>query len=190
MRHLGSLALSLLLTPIMWVLGGIGIVKFAESWQTNDVDYLAVAVGLAALLGAGTAYTLLVLPRLAPVGPALAGLVLLGSGVWAIVDRDSFVDIVPADLLGVETAGYQPAAFAPVVAVPLLCMLASPRRWRRRDEPAIGAPAYPMFPPRPPYQGPPAAAPISPGEQATTPIYTPPAAPPSWPPGPEETRRL
>jgi hypothetical protein len=188
MRHLGSLALSLLLTPVIWVLSGIGIVKFLEAWRP-DADYFAFAVGLGALLAAGCAYTAMVLPRLSPVGPALAGVVLLGTAGWAGMGRDSFVDIVPPDLLGVDGAGYQPVVFAPVVAVPLLATLASPRRWRRRDQPAADAmPAYPAFPPRQPYPAPP--PPISAEEQATTPIYTPPVAPPRWPPDPEETRRL
>jgi hypothetical protein len=135
MRHLGSVLLSAVLAPVIWALAGIGMIKFAESFGTFDVDWVTLSVGLLALLGAGLCYTPLVLARLSPLGPALVGVALLGMSVWAAVSTRSFVDTVPAKVLGVPAALLEPARFAPLLAVPLLATLLSARRWRRYDRP-------------------------------------------------------
>lgn len=212
MRHLGSILLSLLLAPLIWALTGIGTTRFSEAYAGGSDRVITAAVAIAALLAAGGAYALLVLPRLAPLGPALAGLILLGATVWPLVDRASFIDTVPGTFIRVEGALRAPAAagLGLLLAVPLLATLASPRRWRRTVGPdpathgtVYGSPvdyrpawaggnAYqattPLFPPATTPSSPAPAAPISPVSPVGSPgTVTPPTTviPPagtSWPP--------
>jgi hypothetical protein len=150
MRHLGSLLLALLLAPAIWVLTGIGISKFAEARTDPSGLDIDLAVGLAAVVGAGLVYALLILPRLSPLGLVLAGLAFLGLVVWRVVDLDGFDRAVPANFLDVRLALRNPAdGYAAVLALPLLGTLFSARRWRRHDQPpAEYAPAYqtPAYP--------------------------------------------
>ena len=166
MRHLGSIVLGLLLAPVIWALAGIGAVKFAEPSRDLDPELFTMVVGLGVLAAAGLAYALLFLPRLSPLGPVLAGLPLLVASLWGALASGSFVDIVPGDVFGIQDAAYRPVEFAPLLAVPLLLTILSPRRWRGHDGPGPGAmPAYPVFPTRP--------------DQPPAGQYYP---PPSWPP--------
>jgi hypothetical protein len=220
MRHLGSIVLSLLLAPIVYALAGIGLVKVSDvPSRLSTSDYAAVSIGLAALLGAGLAYALLVMARLSPLGPVLAGLGYLAVTGWFIGSRSSFTRVVHADAPWVRGAALAPAgAVTALLAVPLLATLVSPRRWRRwANSPAAvatsgypppAAPAYPPPYPAPtsappdqtesteativlPSSGPPAQTTAAP--RAST--YGTPAAPSAWPVrgdpvDPETTRKL
>ncbi|HEY8471566.1 MAG TPA: hypothetical protein VIL37_02900, partial [Natronosporangium sp.] len=136
MRHLGSIILALLLAPATWVLTGIGLSKFAEARADPSGLDIDLAFGLAAMLGAGLCYALLILPRVSPLGLVLAGLGFLGLVVWRVVDLDGFNQAVPADVLDVPLALRNPAeGVAALLAVPLLGTLFSARRWRRHDHP-------------------------------------------------------
>jgi hypothetical protein len=152
MRHLGSIFLALLLAPAVWVLTGIGISKFADARANPSGLDIDLAVGLAAVLGAGLAYALLILPRLSPLGPVLAGLGLLGLVVWRVVDLDAFHRAVPADFLNVRLALRHPAdGYAALLAMPLLGTLFSVRRWRRHEHPPDEyAPMEPVYQSTPP----------------------------------------
>jgi hypothetical protein len=188
MRHLGSLVLSLSLAAAIWVLTAIDFERFSEA--LSDEWSLARIYGIAALIGAGILYALLVLPRLSPVGPALAGLGLIGLAGWAMTAPGSFDRTVPDRALGIDLAPARPADLALLLAVPLLATVFSPRRWRR-FEPAPGphavggesglaahpAPA-PGFPP--PVSGPPVSGPPIYGPPISgPPISGPPAS--AWP---------
>lgn len=146
MRHLGSIVLSLLLAPIVYALTGIGLVKMAGiPRHLSGHDYMTLGIGVAALIGAGLAYALLVMARLSPLGPVLAGLGFLGMTAWYIGNRSSFTRIIPENLLGVRGALWAPAsAVAVLLAVPVLATIVSPRRWRRWANPpaAVAAPGY------------------------------------------------
>ncbi len=204
MRHLGSIVLSLLLAPIIYALVGIGLVKVSDvPSHLSTSDYKAVSIGLAALLGAGLAYALLVMARLSPLGPVLAGLGYLAVTGWFIGSRSSFTRVVHADALWVRGAALAPAgAVTALLAVPLLATIVSPRRWRRwanppaavatSGYPPLAAPAYPL-----PDQAESTEAttvlPSSGAPQAST--YGTPAAPSAWPVrddpvNPETTRKL
>jgi hypothetical protein len=152
MRHLGSLLLALLLAPAIWVLTGVGISKFAEA-RTDSLGFgVDLAVGLAAILGAGVCYALLILPRLSPLGPVLAGLALLGLVVLRVADVAEFNRWVPADFLDVTLALRYPAdGYAALLALPLVATMFSGRRWRRHDYPPgeYAAAIAPMTPPYP-----------------------------------------
>src|SRR5438552_4328387 len=144
MRHLGSIVLSLVIAPVVYLLGGIGLVKMASSMTESGASkYGSLAVALAALLVAGLLYTVLVLARLSPLGPVLAGIALFSVTMWAVVNTDSFAKAMPRSVLGVSGALLAPAGgLAALLAVPLIAMIASPRRWRKfANPPAAVAPA-------------------------------------------------
>lgn len=131
MRHLGSVLLSLLFAPLIWLSTGVGVSKLAEG-LTEDPDRFAAFTGLLAIGIAGLLYSLLVLSRLSPLGPVLVGLGFAGATLWALMARGSFRDTVPEHFLGVAGAGWLPSTgYAALLAVPLLATIFSPRRWRR-----------------------------------------------------------
>jgi hypothetical protein len=172
MRHLGSIVLSLLLAPIVYALTGIGLVKMIDvPRHLSGHDYATLGIGVAALAGAGLAYAVLVLTRLSPLGPLLAGLGFLGMTAWYVGSRSSFTRIIHDNALGTRGAAWAPASTVTVLlAVPLLATIASPRRWRRWANPpaAVAAPGY--------------TPPAVPGDEPAypgTPLYTPPSYPPS-----------
>jgi hypothetical protein len=183
MRHLGSIALSLLLAPIVYALTGIGLVKMIDvPRHLSGHDYVTLGIGVAALVGAGLAYAVLVMTRLSPLGPVLAGLGFLGMTAWYIGSRSSFTRIIPENALGVRGAAWAPASTVTVLlAVPLLVTVVSPRRWRRWANPpaAVAAPGY--TPPavtgdEPGYPGTP-----YPGAPSYSPSYSPSPAYPGSP---------
>ncbi|HZN20257.1 MAG TPA: hypothetical protein VFB84_19010 [Micromonosporaceae bacterium] len=133
MRHFGSVLLSLVLAPLIWLSAGVGASKLAEG-LADDPDRRSAFVGLVAIGVGGLLYSLLVLSRLSPLGPVLVGLAFGGATVWAVVAANSFRDMVPEDFLGVSGAGRLPASgYAALLAVPLLATIFSARRWRRYD---------------------------------------------------------
>jgi hypothetical protein len=189
MRHLGSIVLSLLLGPIIYVLTGIGLVRLAgapRDWYTADPT--PVALGLAALVGAGILYAILLLVRLSPIGPVLVGLGYLGLTVWGLLRTESLTDLIPERYVGsAHVTGGPTFGVSLLLAIPLLATIGSPRRWRRRPDgvtetaedaayPTSPAPAYTGYPGAPIYT-PPATTPVpptrsvpadpEPGEQTT-----------------------
>lgn len=143
MRHLGSFALALVLAPAVFLLTGVGLDAFAAASakgpQAAPVD---TALALAALAVAGGVYAVLVMARLSPVGPAFAGLLLLGVSAWPMVDADGY-RIALADFMGlfsdtVEIRGFNLVGLSGLgvfLAIPLLATVASPRRWSQYEFP-------------------------------------------------------
>jgi hypothetical protein len=141
MRHLGSIILSLVLTPVIYLLTGIGMLKIVP-----DEGHFKVAslIGVAAILGAGALYALLVQARLSPLGPILGGLALLVATVWVLVSPDGLIKLLPDTVLGVRGAAIAPLdGVALLLAVPLLVTIVSPRRWRRYAQPRPAAAPVP-----------------------------------------------
>ena len=204
MRHLWSLALALVLTPLIYISAGLSAVKFDDA---NGLGASAT-VGLLAAFVAGALYALLVMGRLSPVGPIVAGLVYLGVTLWAVLDRDGFESVIPADLVGQVGVLHVPVGMGTaLLAAPLLLTVFSPRRWRGSDTSAApGYDAAPVYPDvassaAPTYAASvPSAAPTyvapsdsaisdptyaPPGYAATTfepPVYTPPSSASTIPP--------
>ncbi len=200
MRHLGSIVLSLLLGPLVYVLTGVGLVKMeiAESGGVRS-EYVATSIALGALAAAGLLYAILVMARISPLGPVLLGLAYAAVTTWTLLERGSFLRMVPGDIPGARGAVPAPAgAVTALLAVPLLATIVSPRRWRRyanppaADQAPAAAPAYPGEPAYPgapaysaaptyqpmaypvPTSGPPAAPPSGQSPEATVPISNPP----------------
>jgi hypothetical protein len=185
MRHLLSFLLSLVLAPLIYISAGFSAVKFGEA----DGLGTSAVLGLVAAFVAGGLYALLVMSRLSPVGPLFAGLLYLGVTIWALVDRASFADVVPADLFGQKGLLHVPLGFGTtLLAAPLLFTVFSPRRWRSSAEPAPAtynaAPTYSTSLPgsaAPTYSDAdtstavPTYTPSSPVTTYEPPVYTPPS---------------
>lgn len=132
MRHLGSLILSLVLAPIIWVLTGIGLVEYGPARDRLGSD---VVLALAALVAAGTLFAVLAIARISPVGPMLAGLAYLGIVAWATLDHASLQATLPRSVLGTESALTRPAdGYAVLLAIPLLATAFGAGRWRRERQ--------------------------------------------------------
>ncbi|GAA3747591.1 hypothetical protein GCM10022225_34270 [Plantactinospora mayteni] len=175
MRHLGSLVFGLVSAPIIWVLAGIGLVRFNGGISRDEIgDTLlgfVVIVVVAGLLAA------LLLPRWSPLGPAAAGLLFMAMALWSVFSFGSMTDVLPRSFLGVEFALTAPSgALSALLAVLLGATLFIPHRWRSPRAAAAGfpggagqpgLPGYPptgQFPPggQAPGQFPP-GAPVPPG---------------------------
>jgi multisubunit Na+/H+ antiporter MnhG subunit len=203
MRHLGSVVLSLLLAAVIYALTGIGLVRMGNVYIHSGASKSgAMAVALGALLGAGILYSVLILSRLSPLGPALAGLAFFSITMWAILSISSFQRTMPRSVLGVDQAGHFPVGgAAALLAVPLIATVVSPRRWRRyananANAGAAVAPAHSTAAPSYASGYPANAAPsYGPPYYGTEPSATSPA-PPAYPAerssysDPEATRRL
>jgi hypothetical protein len=134
MRHLLSLALALVLIPLIYIATGYGLVRSAKV-GAGSLDLGTGVAAVAAFAVAGSLYAVLMLARLSPAGLVLGGLALLGASVWAFFGTRSFLDTMPSSLLGQRGVMLAAAGSGAVLAVPLLATVASPRRWRRGDEP-------------------------------------------------------
>jgi hypothetical protein len=140
MRHLGSLALTIVLAPIVCLLIGFGQGKLSVGFAPDHTKWSTVAVALAALLGAGVCYALLTLTRLSPIGPVLAGAVYIGVSVVAMAKRGTIYHDLDHSVLGVHHATLLPITSGVLIfaALPLLATMFSGRRWRAREREEYG----------------------------------------------------
>ncbi|GAA1796500.1 hypothetical protein GCM10009682_17790 [Luedemannella flava] len=171
MRHLLSLLLAVVLTPVVFLASGYGSMKFAEAVATDRV--VPTLLALAAIVVAAVAYGILILARLSPVGTVLSGLLLLGVIGWAMVDEVSYVETVPNNLFGQRGLFTAPVnAMTGILGLVLLFTIASPRRWRRYANPAAAV------------AGPVSAAPTYPTPDSSAPTYSPAYTPTLYSPYP------
>ncbi|HKD98255.1 MAG TPA: hypothetical protein VKB69_11695, partial [Micromonosporaceae bacterium] len=152
MRHLGSIALSIVLTPVMFFLAGYGEVKLADGIAA-DKNWTNIAIGAVALLAASGAFAVMVLPKLSPLGPVIAGVIFLALSLWAIVSPTGITKILkPSTLNGALDAPL--GTLTLFVCVPLFATIFSPRRWRGADKPAAAVAGYPNYQQASPYPAP------------------------------------
>src|SRR5262245_38181111 len=122
MRHLGSIVLCLLLGPIVYAFVGIGMVKLTEvpaDWY--KADPVPVLTCLAAFVMAGLLYAVLMMTRISPLGPVLAGLGYAGITAWALFGGGSIEDTLSYWISGSDEVLTRPAyGVALLLAVPLL----------------------------------------------------------------------
>jgi hypothetical protein len=146
MRHVWSVLYALVLAPAVWILCAMGLTR-VPGRAGGDGLTIEAAVGLALLMGAGAAYALLLLPRLSPVGPLVAGTALLGATAWAVLAGESFNTVWPESVAraGLDLRLPAPALTA-FLAVPLIGTALASGRWRRRRSAAAppSAPAGPF----------------------------------------------
>ena len=121
MRHLRSVVYAIVLAPTVWVLCGMGYVR--------DPGFLP-------LLLAGVAYAILVRAPISPAGPLFAGVLFLGTGVWALASPSSYAGLWQAagSRIDLSAPGHGLAAF---LSVPLIATALSARRWQRIRRPRI-----------------------------------------------------
>jgi hypothetical protein len=145
-RHLLSIILSLVLGPLIYVAAGYSAVKLTVATAGATMSWGDAALGLVAAVLAGGCYAILVMARLSPFGPILAGLIYLGVTLWALLDTAGFGSSLPASVLGEHGVLQAPAGAGTVLlAVPLLATVFSPRRWRNTTAP-LGEGAAPVYP--------------------------------------------
>lgn len=141
MRHLGSLLLSAVGAPMLYVALGLGTEqldraarRLAEGSQNGSLN-LVLGIGLV-LVAAGWLWALLGI-RFSPVGPALAGIGLAALAVLTVTAPTRLGRLLPAEVFGVSGLRAAPPSALLLVALPLLGTLLSKRRWRgpRGDQP-------------------------------------------------------
>ena len=185
MRHLLSLVLGLVLSPLIYIAAGFAAVKFSEANNGGTIQFAAASLFLLAALVAGGLYAILVMARLSPFGPVLAGLIYLGVTLWALISPTSFVSTLPKNLFGEEGILYAPVGVGTVIlAVPLLITIFSPRRWRRSGQPAAvgGYTAAPTYGDTVPSAAPTYGSSFEPTVPSyEPPVYTPPSTYPADP---------
>ena len=130
MRHLVSTVVSLLIAPAVYLLTGVGLLYWADAGTGSAIDYTQFGYAAGALAAAAGLYSVLMLPRLSPLGPLLGGLLLLAVPLWALRYGTTFNDIVPNSILGIKGWGHSAAGpIMVLLAIPLILTVASPRRW-------------------------------------------------------------
>jgi hypothetical protein len=169
MRHLGSIVLSIILAPLIYVLAGVGEIKLATNGALDaagrGTNWADVGIGAGAIVVAGALLAVLVMARLSPLGPVIASLLYIAISAWAVLDQSSIVKTLGHSVFGISDAAEAPlTGLALLLAIPLLATIFSPRRWRGRDEivdaphvepnaaptytdiadPTYGQPAYPV----------------------------------------------
>jgi hypothetical protein len=145
MRHLGSIALSVVFAVVIYPAIGIGLIKFSEVHPaTGGTHYLTATYGIAAMAVAGILIAVLMLTRLSPLGPLVAGLLLAGVTAWGLVGLSSLRDRAPKSILGMHGAALAPVGGAALlVAIPLILTVFSARRWYRYAQQGAPAPVEP-----------------------------------------------
>jgi hypothetical protein len=143
MRHLWSLILALVLTPLIYTAAGVSAVRLSDARGLGST----AVVGLVAALVAGGLYALLVMVRLSPVGPVVAGLIYLGVTIWALLDLTGFQDFLPPDFFGEKGVLHRPVGMGTaLLAGPLLITVFSPSRWRGAGDSSLPYDAAPVYP--------------------------------------------
>jgi len=135
MRHLGSLALTVVLAPIVYLLIGFGQGKLSLGFGPDHTKWSTVAVAVAALLGAGVCYALLTLTRISPIGPMLAGAAYIAVPLVAMAKRGTIYHDLDHSVLGVHHATLLPLTSGVLIfaGLPLIATMFSGRRWRGRE---------------------------------------------------------
>ena len=178
MRHALSLVLGLVFAPLVYVAALISAARLdAAVGGFGGVAVRDALIGLATAVVAGGLYAVLVMARLSPVGPILAGLLYLGATVWALVDAAAVSRLLRDAVPSVPDGGALIPSVTAFLAVPLLATIFSPRRWRRHPDSGPGGyNAAPDYPP-PPDSAAPAYRPTLPSISSYEPsYYTPPGS--------------
>jgi hypothetical protein len=184
MRHLGSLAAGLVVTPLAWVLLAYGQGHTYTQWNGNASHIYYWYEPVLFLAAAGLLVGLLASTRISPVGPAIAGVIYLAIGITALA-VEKIYKLVPHGFT-ISLGGIRREfplrlpidnGSAVLIGAALLVALVSVGRWRARPKPgrettnADGATRE--------------AAAITAGEPASDEAPTPPT-PPTWPTPAEE----
>ncbi|WP_203904495.1 hypothetical protein, partial [Virgisporangium aliadipatigenens] len=138
MRHLGSLVAALVITPLAWVLLALGQPRAGETFsrwgeaETIRTGQLLPALGF--LIGAGVLIGLVACLRWSPLGPLVAGTVLLGVYGYLLVRPFPLLDRLPVWRVGdlrVDCAVPLENGTLAALGAALVVATVSGQRWRR-----------------------------------------------------------
>ena len=131
-RHVLSLLLGLVIAPVVWIGAGLGQAKLAQA-AADGVTLNSATVPLAILAGAGLVFGLIAVTRISPLGPILAGLLLIGVQLAYVARAERITELLPKRVAGAEGVLTLPAAtgLAAVLGAALLFAVLSVARWRR-----------------------------------------------------------
>ncbi|MFJ6195260.1 hypothetical protein [Micromonospora sp. NPDC092111] len=146
MRHLWSFLAGLVVAPITWVLvtlGQDGSGRTVDRWVEIGTYSTANLIEPAVYLGvAGILLGLLGTLRSSPLGPLVAGLLLVTPYVGMFIAPFTVLDWIPQDwkVLGDPLPLRQPVQDGTLFLIGLLLLMAafSVQRWRRWPQPATG----------------------------------------------------
>lgn len=180
MRHLWSLLAGIVVAPLTWclvALGQNGSQEQVGDWVSNrswdSVDLIEPAAYLAV---AGILVGLLATLRISPVGPLVAGLLLVAAYVGLFIAPLDVRDAVPDDwtVQDRHIALLVPLDNGTLALIGVLLVMAvfSADRWRRRPLAPAEAVAAPGAPPDHPSAPGMFTAPEPVGEPVTTPLST------------------
>ncbi|WP_127499597.1 hypothetical protein [Actinoplanes solisilvae] len=120
-----------MLAPAVWGLAGAGLTRDLTARGRDDFAVESVT-GLLLLVLAGAAYAILLLAPISAAGPLAGGLAFLGISVWVLVSPAGYASIWPESVakegFDLSRPGY---GLALLLALPLICVALSPRRWAR-----------------------------------------------------------
>jgi hypothetical protein len=151
MRHFLSVVLSIILAPLIYVAAGLAAVKLDSAHiDSSSINWTAAEIGLGAGVVAGALYAVLVMARISPIGPFIAGLAYLGMTTWAFLDDTSFQKVFDFDIFSLHRVLLQPAgAGLLLLAIPLIATIFSRRRWQPGTPAGLPYDAAPAYPPSP-----------------------------------------
>jgi hypothetical protein len=151
MRHFLSVVLSIVLAPLIYVAAGLAAVKLDSAHiNSSSINWTAAEIGLAAGVIAGALYAVLVMARISPIGPLLAGLAYLGMTTWSFLNGTSFQNAFRYNIFGLHRVLIVPAgAGLLLLAIPLVATVFSRRRWAAGMPSGLPYDAAPEYPPAP-----------------------------------------
>jgi hypothetical protein len=178
MRHLWSLLIGILMAPLAWLLlalGQPGVEQRAANWfEAGRFDTSELIGPVVLLVVSGTLLGLLGTLRWSPLGPVVAGLLLVAPTVLLFIDPlrtlDAFSYDQPRRLLGQELAPAAPVSNGTLLVLGTLLLMAvfSADRWHRREpRPALVTPTTSAT--HPPVSGPRVGAHITVADRGETP---------------------
>ncbi|HLU46213.1 MAG TPA: hypothetical protein VKZ67_14555 [Natronosporangium sp.] len=157
MRHLWSLLAGILVAPLAWLLLAIGQPAMQRTahdwWAANRFDTVDLIGPTILLVVVGLVLGLLGTLRWSPLGPAVAGLLLVApTGLMFITPLRTLEALSydqPRRLLGQELLPAAPVYTGTLLMVGTLLLMSvvSVERWRRRERtPGLTTPAAPTTP--------------------------------------------
>ncbi|MGH3713113.1 MAG: hypothetical protein ACRDT4_06565 [Micromonosporaceae bacterium] len=134
MRHFLSLLAGLVIAPAVWIATGLGQVKLSQAMADGGGSGAALTA-VAILAAAGLIVGLIASTRISPLGPLVAGLLLLGGQLLYVYRPTAFPKLGSTELLsapgGMIIIAPATTGLAAVLGTSLVVALLSIGRWRK-----------------------------------------------------------
>ncbi|MGH3648732.1 MAG: hypothetical protein ACRDTM_16350, partial [Micromonosporaceae bacterium] len=135
MRHFLSLLAGLLIAPVVWVATGIGQAKLARAMVEGNWDSGRAFTALAIIGAAGLLVGLIASTRISPLGPVVAGLLLLGGQALFVLRPTAMPKLGSTKLLGIDggmvVIAPPSSGLLGLLGAAMVVALLSIGRWRR-----------------------------------------------------------